>query len=218
MAPEVEELGVKGAYLLIEGVKNRERDPAFESLRERVVEKILSKLTPAMIDNDAVLIGFRALHDAIGRSNSRNVASPESLLQSLHQKRTLPRINLLVDIYNLISVKTHLALGAHDIAAIEGDVHLKMTNGTEKFLPLGYEKARGVGPGEYCYIDDANDVICRLETRQVEKTKVTLDTTGCFYIVQGNANTSDELLSEAVHELITLTTQFCGGRETILYR
>jgi DNA/RNA-binding domain of Phe-tRNA-synthetase-like protein len=216
IAPEVEALGLKGSYLLIQNLKNRAADSEFESLLEEAIQDLLAELTPAKIENDEVLKGFRLLHDAVGRSNSKNVASPESLLHFLLEKRSLPRINLLVDIYNLISVKTHLALGAHDINAIEGDVHLKMTTGTEKFLPLGYAKAKGIGPGEYGYIDDANDVICRLETRQVEKTKVTLETTGCFYIVQGNANTNEELLSNATDELVELTTRFCGGEVTIL--
>jgi DNA/RNA-binding domain of Phe-tRNA-synthetase-like protein len=98
----------------------------------------------------------------------------------------LPRINLLVDIYNLVSVKTHLSLGAHDRQKLGGDVHLKLTTGTERFWPIGTNELYPVKPGKYAYVDDDNDIICRLEVRQVEKTKVLPDTTACFFIVQGN--------------------------------
>lgn len=217
VAPEVLALGLRGSYLLIEDLKNRESDAQFESIKEKTIEELVAGLTIEAINDDQALLGFRRLHDRVGRSNTKNIASPEALLQFMVQRKTLPQINLLVDIYNLISVKTHLALGAHDMAQINGDVHLRITNGTERFIPLGYQNEKKVGAGEYGYTDDSNDIICRMETRQVEKTKVTLETKGCFYIVQGNMNTDHELISKAVDELIKMTSRFCGGTATILY-
>jgi len=82
---------------------------------------------------------------------------------------------------------------------------------------LGYPKTIPVKRGEYCYIDDADDVICRLEVRQVEKTKVLETTTGCFYIVQGNPYTPSSGIISAARELIELTVRFCGGAVTELY-
>jgi DNA/RNA-binding domain of Phe-tRNA-synthetase-like protein len=63
---------------------------------------------------------------------------------------------------------------------ITGNISQRLTNGTEKFLPLGQKEIQTVEAGEYSYIDDANDVMCRMEVRQVEKTKVTVDTTMLF--------------------------------------
>jgi DNA/RNA-binding domain of Phe-tRNA-synthetase-like protein len=145
------------------------------------------------------------------------VASPENLLSALLRSRRLPQINVVVDIYNLMSVKSRLALGAHDIAHISGNINLRMTTGTENFWPLGMPEPKAVGAGEYAYVDDQNDIICRLETRQVEKTKVTVETTECFYIVQGNAATDDMYIKSVTDELIALTKRFCGGEERILY-
>lgn len=211
MASEVSSLGVRGAYFAIGNLQNSEKDSRFELLRKAVIEHTLDCLSAESIENDPVLIGFRELHNAVGRSNTKNVSSPESLLQFLLEKKALPRINLIVDIYNVISIKTRLALGAHNISNISGGVHLRLTNGNEKFMPLGSTKEKTLGPGEYAYVDDDNDVLCRLETRQVEKTKVNLDTTECFYIVQGNLKTSDGEILAAAEELISLTTEFCGG-------
>lgn len=217
VAPEVMALGLRGSYLLFENLTNCESDARFTSIKEQTIDELVASLTLEAIENDHALIGFRRLHDAVGRSSAKNIASPEALLQYMLQRKALPQINLLVDIYNLISVKTHLALGAHDVAQIEGDIHLRITTGSERFIPLGYQNEKKVGAGEYGYIDDANDIICRMETRQVEKTKVTLETTDCFYIVQGNMNTQHELISKAVDELIEMTTKFCGGSATILH-
>lgn len=217
VARDVLALGVRGAYFTLGGVSNREADPAFDELRDETLTAILSDLSPEKIKNDPILRGFRGLHEAVGRSNRKNVASPENLLNMLLRQGRLPRVNLLVDVYNLISVKFRLALGAHDLARVTGNIHLRMTTGGEGFWPLGAAEPKFVEAGEYAYVDDGNDIICRLEVRQVEKTKVTLDTRECFYIVQGNALTDDHHLKAATEELLALTKRFCGGEERMLH-
>jgi DNA/RNA-binding domain of Phe-tRNA-synthetase-like protein len=217
IASEVLNIGLQGSYWLIEGMRNYASHPEFEAFKEGTIHTILADLSADKLKNDPILGGFRKLHDAVGRSNKRFVASPENLLTLLLQTRRLPHVNLLVDIYNLISIKSRLALGAHDTAKISGNITLRMTTGTEGFTPLGATEPQTVGAGEYSYIDEANEVICRLEVRQVEKTKVTLDSTACFYIVQGNANTDQFYIESVAAELIELTTRFCGGIAHKLY-
>ncbi len=130
----------------------------------------------------------------------------------LLESQTLVAINKVVSIYNLVSLKSSLALGAHDLDKIVGNVTLRLTTGTEKFWPIGAKEPEKVSQGEYAYCDDANDVICRMEVRQVEKTKVLPHTKNIFFIVQGNQNTSDEEISHASGELARLITDCAGGR------
>jgi len=84
-------------------------------------------------------------------------------------------------------------------------------------VPLGASNAVPVKSGEYSYADDANDIICRLEVRQVEKTKITLSSDDIFYIIQGSRDTADDLLRDATQQLVELTKRYCGGTEEILY-
>ena len=120
-------------------------------------------------------------------------------------------INQAVDIYNLISLESKLALGAHNIDRVDGNVTLRFTDGSERFVPIGQTEPVPVAPHEYCYCDDANEVLCRLEVRQVEKTKVEESARNIFYIIQGNEATPDELLHETAQKIIDLTTKYCGG-------
>jgi DNA/RNA-binding domain of Phe-tRNA-synthetase-like protein len=217
ISDEVLLLGLTGVYFTIGDLKNGKSNPELDELIERTEKEILTTLSKDHIKQDPILRGFRKLHEAIGRSNRKNLAAPENLLVAVLQTGHIPRVNLLVDIYNLVSVKSHLALGAHDIACIAGNVHLRMTTGAERFVPLGAADAKPIAAGEYAYVDDSNEVLCRLEVRQVEKTKVTLETSECFYVVQGNTSTSEAYLMSAVGELITLTKKFCGGTERLIY-
>lgn len=100
--------------------------------------------------------GFRDLHTALGFSNRSFPAASEILLEYLLKNGRLPQINPLVDIYNLISVETRLALGAHDVHKITGNVHLRITSGNEGFVPLGAVAPKPVRPGGYAYIDDTD--------------------------------------------------------------
>jgi DNA/RNA-binding domain of Phe-tRNA-synthetase-like protein len=212
----VTRLGVRGVYLAMGGLSNRESDPAFDALREQVLEDLRAGLSAGSLRDDPVLAGFRRLHTAVGVSNRKNVAAPENLLRHLLRTGELPRVNLLVDIYNLVSLRTRLALGAHDLARAAGDLRLRLTDGTERFVPLGAPEPKAVAPGEYAYVDGENEVLCRLEVRQVEKTRVGLDASACFYIVQGHEATGEDLLRAASEELIALTTRFCGGEARLL--
>lgn len=214
---EVLQHGVQVAVLVMRGLHNRENDLDFEHLKAEASQQILAGLSAEAIRKDPILQGFRDLHTTLGFSNRSFPAASEVLLEYLLKNGRLPRINLLVDIYNLVSVETRLALGAHDIARIAGNVHLRTTTGGERFVPLGTAEPKPVRPGGYAYVDDANDVICLLEVKQVEKTKVTVDTTDVLFILQGNAQTGPEAIWLAADRLATLVKQFCGGTGRFLY-
>lgn len=217
IANEVTSLGVQGVYLKVTGLKNRQRDDNFDDYANLIIKEKLSDFSYQKLESDPILRGFHDLHNLVGRKGKKNTSSPENLLSILLQTGKMPKVNLLVDIYNIVSIQTHLALGAHDTTFIEGDVHLRLTNGNEKFWPLGYSKPKVVEAGEYAYIDDADDIICRLEVRQVEKTKVSLDSHECFYIIQGNKLTDINHLKYGMEYLLSLTKEYCGGKEEILY-
>ena len=176
--------------------------------------KLRSDLTADFVKSDETLLGFRKLHDKVGRSNRRFPASPESLVNLFLSKGVVPRVNAVVDIYNLVSLDTRLALGSHDLTGISGNVTLRLTDGSERFVPLGAEVPEPVSAGEHYYIDDSNEILCRLEHKQVEKTKVTVDTKSCFIILQGNESTFSEQMESAFRRLTEHLEEYCSGAVT----
>jgi len=81
---------------------------------------------------------------------------------------------------------------------------------------LGKSAPEPVSPNEYAYVDDGNNIICRLEVLQVEPTKTTENSRDVFLIIQGNEKTSREDLLAGSRELETLLTRFCGGTYSLL--
>lgn len=208
----VRALGVRVICALVEDLDNSSTPPALEAERSRFIERFQATLNENILRTDPSLCGFRELHEKVGRSNRRYPSSPEALIQLFISRGIVPQINSVVDIYNYISLDTRLALGAHDVEHIEGNVTLRLTNGSESFVPLGSNVAESINAGEYCYIDDSNEVLCRLEHKQVEKTKVTTNTQSCFFIIQGNEKTLPETLQEALERLSHLLFKHCSGK------
>jgi DNA/RNA-binding domain of Phe-tRNA-synthetase-like protein len=213
---EVLDLGVKIITARIVGVQNTDSNEDFEIYKNVELEKVKQEWVGKKYKDDPVLEGFRDLHTKAGRSNRDYVASPEGLRWLLLERGRFPHVNTLVDIYNLISLKTGLALGAHDVDKVNGNITLRLTKGDERFVPLGKTEPQSIFGGEYGYCDDGNNVICRLEVLQVDTTKVTNESKDIFMIIQGNANTEVEFVKKAAEEVCQLITKYCGGAYSFL--
>lgn len=209
-------LGVKIKAVVIEGINNKKFSEKYEAWRKEKVASLIKKYKDYDIKSDPIIEGFYELHQEVGVPRRKNLPASENLIRLLTKREDLISINKAVDIYNILSIESKLCLGAHDIDKVDGNVTLKITDGTEKFLPLGSEELKPVKAGEYSFVDDNNDVICWLDIRQVDKTKVTEDSKNVLYLIIGNRKTKDEDLEKVTNDLISLTTKFASGKATIV--
>lgn len=203
--------GVKICFVTVEGFDNASLPAGWEEERARRIEALRASYAVLDVKADPVLEGFNILHDHFGVKRRKNLPASVNLAKLLVKHGDLAHVNTVVDLYNIVSLESKLALGAHDLARIEGDFTLRLTDGTERFVPLGQEEPKPVVAGEYCYCDDANEVLCRLEVRQVNKTAVTEASSGAAFIVQGNEATSDEYVRGWADRLGRDITRVCGG-------
>ena len=216
VAKDVLDAGVKILFDVIEGIDNATPSEEWNSFRNEKIKELLVRYQDLDVHQDPILEGYNILHDKTGVRRRKNIPASENLIKLLRKHGGMSPINKAVDIYNIVSMDTKLALGAHNIDKVDGNVTLRFTDGTEHFQPIGADSPIPIAAHEYSYIDDSNEVLCRLEIRQVLKTLVTEETKNIFYIVQGNAATSEEYLREGAQQIIDLTTKFCGGRGRIV--
>ncbi len=203
--------GVKIIFAVVEGIDNRSNNEQWQEYRTQRIAELYEEYKDLDIHADPILEGFNILHDNVGVKRRKNIPASENLIKLLVKRGEVFYINQAVDIYNLISLESKLALGAHNIDNVDGDVTLRFTDGSERYIPLGQTEPLPVAAHEYCYCDDSNEVLCRLEIRQVNKTAVDENAVNVFYIVQGNEATPDELLTETAQRIIDTTTKYCGG-------
>lgn len=212
---KVKDLGVKILGLKIEGLDNKTPNQEFKVWRKNKIQELISKYKDYDIKDDKVIEGFYELHNKVGVPRRKNLPASENLIKLLVKREELVQINKAVDIYNIVSIESKLCLGAHDIDKVTGNVYLKITDGSENFIPLGSEETKPVGKGEYSFVDDDNDVICWLDIRQVDKTKVTEESKNVLYFIIGNEENTYEDLEKVANEIIEITTKYCGGKATI---
>lgn len=213
---DVMDSGVKILFAVMEGIDNSRASEEWNAYRNQKIQQLYEQYKDLDVHADPILEGFNILHDKTGVRRRKNIPASENLIRLLVKHQDMSYINLAVDIYNLISLESRLALGAHNMDKADGNVTLRFTDGTERFVPIGLSEPIPVRPHEYSYCDDANEVLCRLEIRQVEKTKVDETAKNVFYIVQGNEVTDESLLKETAQKIIDTTAKYCGGRGHIV--
>lgn len=216
VAKDVLDAGVKILFDVIEGIDNKTPSEIWNAYRDEKIKELLVRYQNLDVHQDSILEGYNILHDKTGVRRRKNIPASENLIKLLRKHGGITPINKAVDIYNIVSMDTKLALGAHNIDKVDGNVTLRFTDGSERFQPIGSDGPIPIAAHEYSYIDDSNEVLCRLEIRQVLKTLVSEETTNIFYIVQGNSATSDEYLRKGAQQIIDLTTKFCGGKGRIV--
>jgi len=214
---EVSALGIKVAFLIIHNIDNNHYNDLLKLKIENFYNQFLQNHSIESLEDDANIIGYRKLHKTIGITDKSLVASPESLIKLLFKHKSLRPINFLADTYNYIAIKNIVSIGAHDLKHINGNIRLCFTTGDEQFIPLGKDKEQNINSGEYCYIDDNNEVLCRLDCRQCNKTKTTTDTKDCLFIIQGHSDISIDAIKTTAVEIQEIFRPYTkNGKENIL--
>jgi DNA/RNA-binding domain of Phe-tRNA-synthetase-like protein len=162
------------------------------------------------------VVRFQEMLRQVGVNPRREQPSVGRLLTLALERGSLPAINSLVDAYNLVSVRTLCSMGAHDLDRIELPVSLRLLSGNESFTPLGSDKETAVTAGEFGYVDAADRVLCRLDVRQADISKVTPATRNALLIIEGTTAHAPEAFRRAFDEAITLITRHCGGTAEVV--
>ncbi len=198
---ELKEKGVKVAFAIIKNTNIVNKNAQLEIEKKEFVEKI----DWLKIHSSKILEGYKKLY-----SDENELPPALGLLTLIKKNGRFPNINTVVDSYNLISAKTFFSIGAHDTANIKKDIRFIITTGEERYTPLGSSELKKISSGMYAAVDDEK-VICYLDQKQCNETKITKDTKEFLIYVQGNENTSQEDVEKVLQEVIQTILRHCGG-------
>ncbi|MBI2549951.1 hypothetical protein HYV83_02105 [Candidatus Woesearchaeota archaeon] len=204
VAPEALKLGIKVVAAVFANARISNKSAALEDKKKEAIEKVMD----LDITDNEILSAYEELYRLCGAQGFTPPA--QSLIQLIKRNGRLPNINTVVDSYNLVSAETFLSIGAHDTDKIRGNLVLGITGGSELYVPLGGEKPEKVNRGEYACID-AEKIVCRMDVRQCEQTKITKETKSFIIYIQGNKNTSMDYLYDALAKICSYIESFCGA-------
>ncbi len=192
--------------IVCKNVNNSEIDESFYDEFSKEKEKVITKFSDVALAEYPVISEWRKVYKSFGEKKARS--SIEALIRRTVNGNEIPRINPLVDIYNMISIKYELPCGGENLDKVDGDIVLGFASGNEKFVELGSSEEETVNEGEIVY--RFNDtVICRnFNYRESDITKLDNNTKNCVLVIE---NILDGNLVDALDELKLLVEKLLDG-------
>ena len=194
----------------VKDVKVEEQNVELEKFKDEIMEKVRIKYDLDSVKN---LPTFRAYRDFFWRAGidpTKNRPAAEALIRRILGGRTIPRINTLVDAYNMVSIKTGIALAAFDADRLKGDLIMRFSEKREKFLGIGMEKPMILKGGDIV-VSDSEKLVAIYPYRDADSTKITEKTKNVLLLVCGVSCIGDETLQDASQVALEYITRFCGG-------
>ena len=159
----------------------------------------------AKIKERPAIHATRNMYKKLGKDPNRYRPSSEALCRRIIKGQPLYRINTLVDLINLISLKTGYSIGGFDLNLIEGDLTLGVGRANEPFNAIGRGQLNIEGLP--VYRDNIGGI--GTPTSDEERTKILDHTNRLLMII--NAYSGEEGLQEAVELSIRLLKQYAAA-------
>jgi DNA/RNA-binding domain of Phe-tRNA-synthetase-like protein len=196
--------GYVALVLVASGIANAPTDPDSEAQLAAAEAHLRASDLEKATDHPHIA-AWRAAFSAFGAKPSRYPSSAEALMTRALKGQPLPRINVLVDLYNAISVRHVIPLGGEDADQLEGALRLTVTDGGEAFDPRGDgSDIEHLAAGEIVWRDDRAVTCRRWNWRQGHRTQLTEHTTRAFFVFDRLDGLTLDELNHAADELSAL--------------
>ena len=189
-------------------VTNCETSPELWAEIEREAEAVIAKYELLEINKRPAVAQTRALYRTLGKDPNRYRVASEALCRRVIRGLGLYRIDTLVDLINLVSMKSGYPISGLDADKLVGDT-LTMGVGEEG------EEYNGIGRGLLnisgmpVYRDEVSGVAT--PTSDEERTKITLDT--CTLQMNINGFGEEMPMEETVAWSVELLRKYAGATE-----
>jgi DNA/RNA-binding domain of Phe-tRNA-synthetase-like protein len=148
------------------------------------------------------LAAWRRAFRAFGVDPTAYRSAAEALLRRLIKQGSVPSINALVDIGNLVSIRHALPVAVFDLRAVTGRTTVGFATGEESFTDLGSGARETPEPGEVIFVDDVGLVSARRWCwRQSAESASGPDTTEVLVTVEGHHDGASEDVETALADL-----------------
>ncbi|WNO75985.1 MULTISPECIES: B3/B4 domain-containing protein [unclassified Streptomyces] len=202
------------AHGLVNGPSTAESSALLDAAAARLAERLDGRAP----HEDPHMAAWRAAYTAFGSKPSRTRNSAEALARRALADGGLPRINVLVDLYNAISVAHLIPVGGEDLDRIRGGMHLVRATGSEPFVTVagGEETVEHPDAGEVVWRDDEGVTCRRWNWRQGPRTRLTEESVNAIFLLESLGPMTTGELEAAGNELAeSLEKLSPGARITI---
>jgi len=197
---------LKLAVLICE-VKNAETSPALWNEMELEIQRITATYSSEEINKRPEIAATRKIYKLLGKDPNRYRPSAEALCRRIIRGIPIYKVSTLVDIINIVSIRSGFSIGGFDITKIQGNIELGIGTNSDEFEAIG----RGLlnVEGLPLYRDEVGGI--GTPTSDNERTKISDDTTQLLMIINGyNGNMG---LQEAVDLSVRLLEKYANLKQ-----
>ncbi|MET7790554.1 phenylalanine--tRNA ligase beta subunit-related protein [Streptomyces sp900116325] len=217
VSDDVRTLAPGFTYLAVEarGLVNGESNEDSSALLDDATRRLVARLDGRAPHEDPHVAAWRDAYTAFGAKPSRTRNSAEALARRALTDAGLPRINVLVDLYNAISVAHLIPVGGEDTDRIKGAMRLVRSTSQEPFRTVagGEEAVEHPEPGEVVWCDDEGVTCRRWNWRQGVRTRLTEESVNALFLLEALAPMTIGELEAAGTELAESLEKLSPGAQ-----
>lgn len=203
---------VIGGMILARGVVNGETPAAIREAYAAEQTATLARLGATPLSQVPALAAWRAAFRGFGVDPTQYRCAAEALLRRLTKAGSIPNVNALVDLGNLVSIRYALPIAVVDLRTIPAGTTVRFARGDERFTNLGQEAADHPAPGEVIFSDDAGLVTARRWCwRQSAESAARDDTTDVLITIEAHHATGRAAVDAAIRDLTELLPLVSGA-------
>jgi DNA/RNA-binding domain of Phe-tRNA-synthetase-like protein len=180
---------------------------------------VYDRLQETPISDLPSISAWRQVFAQFGVKPTQHRSAAEALLRRLSKSGSIPNINTLVDLGNLVSIRYGMPVAVVDRAGIAGPITVRFADGTESFTDLGADEVSHPNTGEVVFVDPAN-VACarRWCWRQSAQSATSETTNGAIVVVEGHHENAEQDVGFALDDLASLLKTYQPGSQLESYR
>lgn len=203
--------GLAAILFAIKGVRVEKSLDDLEHFKSEALQRFRFTLSLETLKDVPALRAYRDFFWRVGIDPTKTRPASEALLRRVLQGKDIPRVNTLVDAYNIASMETHVPLAVFDAAKVQGDMVMRMAVAGEKFHGIGMT-AEETLTGKEVVVQDDRMLIAIYPYRDADFSKVMTETTDVSIMVCGVPGIELSRLDEARKLSANYITRFCGGK------
>lgn len=197
--------GVVGGAIHARGLTNGPAPAALREAFEQEQAAVRARIGDMPLSELPGLAAWRRAFRGFGVDPTAYRSAAEALLRRLTKQGSIPSINTLVDIGNLVSIRYGLPVAMFDQRPVTGGTTVRFASGNESFTDLGSGERASPEPGEVIFIDDAGLVSARRWCwRQSLESASGAATTEVLVTVEGHHEAAARDVRAALADLETL--------------
>jgi DNA/RNA-binding domain of Phe-tRNA-synthetase-like protein len=204
--------GYVRGVVIAEEVQNGPSPEALIHLLREAEASVRGRLRLEKVAEEERIKSWREAYRSFGAKPSEFRSSIEALARRALRQESLPSINALVDIGNVISLRHLIPAGGHAIDVLRGDLSLRPAKGDETFVPFGSDQMEHPLPGEIVFVEEEIVLTRRWTWRQANHTLTLPETRAIEFNLDGLPPVPPAEIEQACQEVMELVREFCGGR------